>query len=183
VPAALARLRREGRTDTGPTQAGRFMSIRCPRVRASKGLPDAVARDDGGGRKRDLPTSAVVRRPSGRFIAPLTHPRRLNAASSRVTRAVTVATPSCRYGLRWLRRTFRDSRSAFSAAWSSLEILVDVHGAVPPACVLRGVREDVQVRSVAAVRRWPFEPARLCRSPPAPPAHRRGHDNHRAYRS
>src|ERR1019366_4308400 len=40
------------------------------------------------------------------------------------------------------------------------EILIDDHGAVPDACLLRGVREDVDLRAVAAIRQWRYEPPR-----------------------
>ncbi len=47
-----------------------------------------------------------------------------------------------------------------------VEILIDIHGDVQQACLRRGVREDVDARAVAAIRRWRFEPARLRRSTP-----------------
>jgi hypothetical protein len=42
-----------------------------------------------------------------------------------------------------------------------VEILIDVRGYVQEACLLRGVREDVDDRAIAAIRQWRFEPARL----------------------
>jgi TonB family protein len=42
-----------------------------------------------------------------------------------------------------------------------VEILIDVRGEVQQACLRSGVREDVDDRAVAAIRRWRFEPARL----------------------
>ena len=42
-----------------------------------------------------------------------------------------------------------------------VELRLDVAGAVAGACVLRGVRDDIDRRVLAAVRRWRFEPARL----------------------
>lgn len=47
-----------------------------------------------------------------------------------------------------------------------IEILIDVRGSVGNACLLRGVREDVDDRAIAAIRQWLFEPARLRRSTP-----------------
>jgi TonB family protein len=47
-----------------------------------------------------------------------------------------------------------------------VEILVDVHGDVQEACLLRGVREDVDRRAIAAIRQWRFEPARHRHSTP-----------------
>jgi hypothetical protein len=46
------------------------------------------------------------------------------------------------------------------------EILIDNRGAVKDACLLRGVREDVDLRAVAAIRHWRFEPTRLRHSTP-----------------
>jgi hypothetical protein len=46
------------------------------------------------------------------------------------------------------------------------EILIDDQGAVTDACLLRGVREDVDLRAVSAIRQWRFEPARLRHSVP-----------------
>ena len=46
------------------------------------------------------------------------------------------------------------------------EILIDVHGEVKDVCVIRGVRDDVDLRAVAAIRRWQFEPTRLRHSTP-----------------
>jgi hypothetical protein len=46
------------------------------------------------------------------------------------------------------------------------EILVDGGGVVQEVCLLRGVREDIDVRAIAAIRRWRFEPARLRHSTP-----------------
>lgn len=46
------------------------------------------------------------------------------------------------------------------------EILVDNRGAVKDVCLLRGVREDVDLRAVAAIRLWRFEPTRLRHSTP-----------------
>jgi hypothetical protein len=46
------------------------------------------------------------------------------------------------------------------------EILIDDHGAVTDACLLRGVREDVDLRAVTAIRQWRYEPARLRHSTP-----------------
>ena len=37
---------------------------------------------------------------------------------------------------------------------------------VQQACLLRGVREDVDGRVIAAIRQWRFEPARLRHSTP-----------------
>jgi hypothetical protein len=45
-------------------------------------------------------------------------------------------------------------------------ILIDDHGDVKVVCLLRGVREDVDQRAVAAIRHWRFEPARLRHSTP-----------------
>jgi len=51
-----------------------------------------------------------------------------------------------------------------------VEILVDERGDVKSVCLLRGVRQDVDLRAMAAIRRWRFEPARLRHStPPAEP--------------
>jgi hypothetical protein len=47
-----------------------------------------------------------------------------------------------------------------------VEILIDGHGAVQEACLLRGVREDVDARAMAGIRRWRFEPARLRHATP-----------------
>ncbi len=47
-----------------------------------------------------------------------------------------------------------------------VEILIDVHGDVQEACLLRGVREDVDRRAIAAIRQWRFEPARQRHSTP-----------------
>ena len=47
-----------------------------------------------------------------------------------------------------------------------VEILIDGRGAVEGACLLRGVREDVDARAMAAIRQWLFEPARLRHSTP-----------------
>jgi hypothetical protein len=41
------------------------------------------------------------------------------------------------------------------------EILIDERGDVKDVCLLRGVREDVDLRTVAAIRHWRFEPTRL----------------------
>ena len=41
------------------------------------------------------------------------------------------------------------------------EILIDERGEVTAACLLRGVRQDVDLRAMAAIRRWRFEPVRL----------------------
>jgi hypothetical protein len=46
------------------------------------------------------------------------------------------------------------------------EILIDDHGDVKVVCLLRGVREDVDQRALAAIRHWRFEPARLRHSTP-----------------
>lgn len=46
------------------------------------------------------------------------------------------------------------------------EILIDDHGDVKDLCLLRGVREDVDLRAVVAIRHWRFEPARLRHSTP-----------------
>jgi hypothetical protein len=46
------------------------------------------------------------------------------------------------------------------------EILVNERGEVQDVCLHRGVREDVDARAVAAIRRWRFEPARLRHSVP-----------------
>ena len=46
------------------------------------------------------------------------------------------------------------------------EILIDIRGDVKGVCLLRGVREDVDERAVAAIRRWRFEPTRLRHSTP-----------------
>ena len=46
------------------------------------------------------------------------------------------------------------------------EILIDIQGEVTGVCLLRGVREDVDERAVAAIRRWRFEPTRLRHSTP-----------------
>jgi hypothetical protein len=42
-----------------------------------------------------------------------------------------------------------------------VEILIDERGSVKDACLLRGVREDVDLRVMAAIRQWRFEPVRL----------------------
>lgn len=46
------------------------------------------------------------------------------------------------------------------------EILIDEHGAVKDACLLRGVRADVDARAVTAIRQWRYEPVRLHHSTP-----------------
>jgi hypothetical protein len=46
------------------------------------------------------------------------------------------------------------------------EILIDDRGAVTDACLRRGVRDDVDLRAVAAIRQWRYEPARLRHSTP-----------------
>jgi hypothetical protein len=46
------------------------------------------------------------------------------------------------------------------------EILIDNRGAVKDVCLLRGVREDIDVRALAAIRQWRFEPTRLRHSTP-----------------
>jgi hypothetical protein len=46
------------------------------------------------------------------------------------------------------------------------EILIDDRGDVKDVCLLRGVREDVDLRAVAAIGFWRFEPARLRHSRP-----------------
>jgi hypothetical protein len=46
------------------------------------------------------------------------------------------------------------------------EILIDDRGTVKDVCLLRGVREDVDVRAIDAIRRWRYEPARLRHSTP-----------------
>ncbi|MEP6917054.1 MAG: TonB family protein [Acidobacteriota bacterium] len=43
------------------------------------------------------------------------------------------------------------------------EVLVDQTGEVKGVCVLRSVREDVDLRAVDAIRQWRFEPTRLRR--------------------
>ncbi|MEO8078147.1 MAG: TonB family protein, partial [Acidobacteriota bacterium] len=43
------------------------------------------------------------------------------------------------------------------------EVLVDETGEVKGVCVLRSVREDVDLRAVDAIRQWRFEPTRLRR--------------------
>jgi hypothetical protein len=48
-----------------------------------------------------------------------------------------------------------------------VEILIDVRGYVHEACILRGVREDVDDRAIAAIRRWRFQPAGLRHSTPS----------------
>jgi hypothetical protein len=51
------------------------------------------------------------------------------------------------------------------------EIVIDERGDVKDVCLLRGVREDVDLRAVAAIRHWRFEPTRLRHStPPGVPA-------------
>jgi outer membrane biosynthesis protein TonB len=47
-----------------------------------------------------------------------------------------------------------------------VEILIDGRGAVEEGCLLRGVREDVDARAMAAIGQWRFEPARLRHSTP-----------------
>jgi outer membrane biosynthesis protein TonB len=47
-----------------------------------------------------------------------------------------------------------------------VEVLVDAGGDVQDVCLLRGVREDIDGRTVAAVRQWRFTPARLRHSTP-----------------
>ena len=46
------------------------------------------------------------------------------------------------------------------------EILIDDRGDVKDICLLRGVREDIDARTVAAIRQWRYEPARLRHSSP-----------------
>jgi hypothetical protein len=46
------------------------------------------------------------------------------------------------------------------------EILIDDRGTVKDVSLLRGVREDVDVRAIDAIRRWRYEPARLRHSTP-----------------
>jgi hypothetical protein len=46
------------------------------------------------------------------------------------------------------------------------EILIDDRGNVKDVCLLRGVRKDIDVRALDAIRRWRFEPARLRHSTP-----------------
>jgi hypothetical protein len=46
------------------------------------------------------------------------------------------------------------------------EILIDDRGDVRDVCLLRGVRENVDLRAVAAIRQWRFEPTRLRHSTP-----------------
>lgn len=46
------------------------------------------------------------------------------------------------------------------------EILIDERGDVKDICLLRGVREDIDARAVAAIRQWRYEPARLRHSTP-----------------
>jgi hypothetical protein len=46
------------------------------------------------------------------------------------------------------------------------EILIDTEGVVKQVCVLRGVRDDIDVRVIAAIRQWRFQPARLRHSTP-----------------
>lgn len=46
------------------------------------------------------------------------------------------------------------------------EILIDERGDVKDICLRRGVREDIDARTVAAVRQWRYEPARLRHSTP-----------------
>jgi TonB family protein len=41
------------------------------------------------------------------------------------------------------------------------EVLIDETGGVKGVCVLRSLREDVDVRAADAIRHWHFEPARL----------------------
>ena len=43
---------------------------------------------------------------------------------------------------------------------------MDESGEVKDACLLRGVHEDVDVRVMAAIRRWRFEPVRWRPSTP-----------------
>ena len=57
-----------------------------------------------------------------------------------------------------------DMRNVHGAA--IVEILIDERGEVKEACLLRGVHEDGDVRVMAAIRRWRFEPARLRHSRP-----------------
>jgi hypothetical protein len=56
--------------------------------------------------------------------------------------------------------------SANLHGYEIVEILIDEHGDVRQACLLRGVREDVDFRVLAAIRQWRFEPVRLRHSPP-----------------
>jgi hypothetical protein len=46
------------------------------------------------------------------------------------------------------------------------EILIDDHGDVKDVCLMHGVRQDVDLRAVAAIRRWRFEPVTLRHSTP-----------------
>lgn len=47
-----------------------------------------------------------------------------------------------------------------------VEIVIDHEGAVADTCLLRGIREDIDARALAAIRQWRFEPARLRHSNP-----------------
>jgi hypothetical protein len=47
-----------------------------------------------------------------------------------------------------------------------VEILIDERGEVKDACLLRGVREDIDLRVMAAIRQWRVEPVRLRHSTP-----------------
>ena len=42
-----------------------------------------------------------------------------------------------------------------------IEVRIDASGRVTESCMLRGVREDVDVKALEAVKAWRFEPPRL----------------------
>jgi hypothetical protein len=46
------------------------------------------------------------------------------------------------------------------------QILIDERGGVAELCILRGVRDDIDRRAMAAIRQWQFEPVRLRHSTP-----------------
>ncbi len=52
-----------------------------------------------------------------------------------------------------------------------VEMRIDAAGKVTESCVLRGVREDVDLRAIAAVQKWVFEPPRLRSSVDGPGGH------------
>jgi TonB family protein len=52
-----------------------------------------------------------------------------------------------------------------------VEMRIDAAGKVTESCVLRGVRQDVDRRAIAAVHKWVFEPPRLRSSVDGPGGH------------
>jgi TonB family protein len=45
--------------------------------------------------------------------------------------------------------------------YAIVEVRISEEGGVTEACVLRGVRTDIDMRGLAAVRQWQFDPPRL----------------------